>query len=229
MDYENGLENVTSFTDEINKRQKSLFGDYSCNTAIVVGLGGIGSWLALDLALIGIGTLIIFDDDVIEASNLNRTLFKLSQIGEQKTKAVRDLIMERRKDTIVITCNERFSAEHLSKYNDTDYLFDCSDTTRLKDDLGQVSTVNSDVKVPKYVKLGYDGYEGTLSMNDFNTGLWGEDSPYTITPSFFGTPQILSAFAVIEMVMKQKTVSRTVNMNVKKIINLLDASGTMKN
>lgn len=229
MDNEDG---VTTFTDEINKRQKSLFGDYSCNTAIVVGLGGIGSWLAIDLALIGVGTLILFDDDVIEASNLNRTLFKLSQIGESKTKAVKDLIMERRKDILVITCNERFTSEHLNKYRDSEYLFDCSDTTKLKDSIAEVRLnrkPETSFSIPKYMKLGYDGYEGTLSMNDFNTGLWGEDSPYTITPSFFGTPQILSAFAVIEMVMKHKTVSKTVNMNVKRMINLLETTGAMKN
>lgn len=221
-----GEDSITSFTDEINKRQKSLFGDYSCQTAIVVGLGGIGSWLAIDLALIGIGTLILFDDDVIEASNLNRTLFKLSQIGEFKTKAVKDLIMERRKDILVILCNERFTTDHLNKYRDSDYLFDCSDTSKLKDSIGEC---RNEFVIPKYMKLGYDGYEGTLSMNDFNTGLWGEDSPYTITPSFFGTPQILSAFAVIEMVMKHKAVSKTVNMNVKRFINLLETTGAMNN
>lgn len=73
--------NVTSMVlEDINNRQKGLIGDFSEHSAIVVGLGGIGNWVALDLALVGMGTLILFDDDIVEVSNLNRTLFKLSHI-----------------------------------------------------------------------------------------------------------------------------------------------------
>ena len=220
MDNQSG---VTLFTDEINDRQKSLLGDYSCYTAVVAGLGGIGSWVALDLALMGLGTIILFDDDVIETSNLNRTLFKLNQIGKPKTEAVRDLIMERRKDVIVLTMHERFSSDVFSKYMQVEYVFDCTDTSKLKDSIAEIRlNTKPETAFPKYAKLGYDGYEGTICMNQFNTGQWGEDSSYTITPSFFGTPQILSAFAVIELVMKHKPVSKTVNLNVKRMINLLE-------
>jgi len=75
-----------------------------------------------------------------------------------------------------------------------------------------------------YCKLGYDGFNSTMCFNDFTTGRWGEDSSYTVTPSFFGTPQIISAMAVIELLMKRKQVPRTVNMNVKKIINQIEES-----
>ena len=82
--------------EDINNRQKGLVGDFSEHSAIVVGLGGIGNWIALDLALIGVGTLILFDNDKVEASNLNRTLFKLGHIGKPKVSAVKELISERR-------------------------------------------------------------------------------------------------------------------------------------
>ena len=236
---------VITNEDEINKRQQHIVSDYSEKIAIVVGLGGIGSWIAVDLALIGIGTLILFDDDKIESSNLNRTLFKLSQVGEFKTKAVKQLISERRKNILVITNEELFQAEHLKKYNGIDYFFDCSDTTRLKDSLAEIKskietpppatkgktiiTSSNDeeevaLKFPLYCKLGYDGLNATICLNDFNTGKWGEDSSYTVTPSFFGTPQIISAMAVIELLMKRKQIPRTVNMNVKRVINQIEES-----
>jgi len=236
---ENGY--VITNEDEINLRQQNIVSDYSENIAIVVGLGGIGSWVAIDLALIGIGTLILFDDDKIESSNLNRTLFKLSQVGEYKTKAVKQLISERRKNILVITNEELFQAEHLKKYNGIDYFFDCSDTTRLKDSLAEIKSkietpspatkgkssideVEVALRFPLYSKLGYDGTNATICFNDFSTGKWGEDSSYTVTPSFFGTPQIISALAVIELLMKRKKVSRTVNMNVKRVINQIEES-----
>lgn len=206
--------NVTSdIISEITNRQKGLIGDFSEHSAIVVGLGGIGNWVALDLALLGMGTLILFDDDIIEASNLNRSLFKLSHICKPKVSAVKELISERRKDAIVITNQELFTVEHLKKLDGIDYIFDCSDTTRLKDSIAQLK------QKPRYIKLGYDGFEGTISIDDFESGKWGSDSSYSITPSFFAPPQILSALGITEMLLVKKQTSRTVNLNVKRIIS----------
>ena len=208
--------NVTSMVlEDINNRQKGLIGDFSQHSAIVVGLGGIGNWVALDLALVGMGTLVLFDNDIIEASNLNRTLFKLSHIGKPKVKAVKELISERRKDTLVIAKQELFTVEHLKTLEGIEFIFDCSDTTRLKDSIAQLK-----VK-PRYIKLGYDGFEGTLCVDDFESGKWGTDSSYTITPSFFAPPQILSALGIIELLLIKKQVAKTVNLNVKKIISQL--------
>jgi molybdopterin/thiamine biosynthesis adenylyltransferase len=198
--------------EDINDRQKGLIGDFSEHSAIVVGLGGIGSWVALDLALVGVGTLILFDNDKVEASNLNRTLFKLSHIGQSKTKAIKELISERRRDAIVITHQELFNVDHMKKFEGIDFIFDCSDTTRLKDSIAQLKDK------PRYIKLGYDGFEGTISVDDFESGKWGTDSSYTITPSFFAPPQVLSALGVIEILLVKKPSPKTVNLNVKKIL-----------
>jgi molybdopterin/thiamine biosynthesis adenylyltransferase len=204
---------VTSMVlEDINNRQKSLVGDFSEHSALVVGLGGIGSWIAINLAMTGLGTLILFDNDKVEASNLNRTLFKLSHIGQAKTKAVKELISERRKDTIVITHSELFTIDHLKKLEGIDFIFDCSDTTRLKDSIAQLK------EKPRYIKLGYDGFEGTICVDDFTSGQWGTDSSYSITPSFFAPPQILSALGIIELLLIKKQVAKTVNLNVKKIL-----------
>jgi hypothetical protein len=63
--------------------------------------------------------------------------------------------------------------------------------------------------------------EGTISINDFISGRWGEDNSYTVVPSFFGTPQVLSAIGIIEMLLVKKPINRTVNLNVKSILNLI--------
>jgi len=142
-------------------------------------------------------------------------LFKLSHIGKPKVKAVKELISERRKDTLVIAKQELFTVEHLKTLEGIEFIFDCSDTTRLKDSIAQLK-----VK-PRYIKLGYDGFEGTLCVDDFESGKWGTDSSYTITPSFFAPPQILSALGIIELLLIKKQVAKTVNLNVKKIISQL--------
>ncbi len=188
-------------------------------SAIVIGLGGLGSWIALDLALIGVGTLILVDFDKLEASNLNRTLFKYSQIGQLKTQAVKELILERRPDTVVLTINDFFKSDYLDKYK-VDFIFDATDnlsTRQMIHEYFQQHTTQSE-HTP-YCKSGYDGFFATLSMNDFESGRWGDEGSYTVVPSFFGTPQILSAMAVIEMLLNYSAQEYSYNFNVKKLLN----------
>ncbi len=54
----------------------------------IAGLGGLGSTIAIALARIGLGKLILADFDVVEPSNLNRQQFFVDQIGMLKTEAL---------------------------------------------------------------------------------------------------------------------------------------------
>ncbi|WP_429884546.1 sulfur carrier protein ThiS adenylyltransferase ThiF [Geoalkalibacter halelectricus] len=56
----------------------------------IAGAGGLGSAVAVALARIGIGRLILADFDVVEPSNLNRQQFFVDQIGQPKVEALRD-------------------------------------------------------------------------------------------------------------------------------------------
>jgi bacteriocin biosynthesis cyclodehydratase domain-containing protein len=57
-------------------------------TVLVVGVGGLGSTVADLLARAGVGTLILADDDSVEAANLARqTLFAASDVGRLKVDA----------------------------------------------------------------------------------------------------------------------------------------------
>jgi sulfur carrier protein ThiS adenylyltransferase len=60
----------------------------------IAGLGGLGSQVAIALARIGIGTLILADYDVVEPSNLNRQQYLIKQIGMLKVDAMRDTLEE---------------------------------------------------------------------------------------------------------------------------------------
>jgi sulfur carrier protein ThiS adenylyltransferase len=56
----------------------------------IAGLGGLGSAVAIALARIGVGTLILVDFDVVEPSNLNRQQYFIHQIGMPKVEALRE-------------------------------------------------------------------------------------------------------------------------------------------
>jgi sulfur carrier protein ThiS adenylyltransferase len=58
----------------------------------VAGLGGLGSNVAIALARMGVGTLILADFDVVEPSNLNRQQYFIEHLGSYKTIAMADIL-----------------------------------------------------------------------------------------------------------------------------------------
>ncbi|MHB8056747.1 MAG: sulfur carrier protein ThiS adenylyltransferase ThiF [Desulfuromonadaceae bacterium] len=54
----------------------------------IAGVGGLGSVVAVALARIGVGRLVIADFDVVEPSNLNRQQYFIDQIGHYKVDAL---------------------------------------------------------------------------------------------------------------------------------------------
>lgn len=62
---------------------------------LIAGVGGTGSEVAKNLALLGIGHLILVDDDTIEFSNLNRQiLFREEDVGQKKVEVAKKRILE---------------------------------------------------------------------------------------------------------------------------------------
>ena len=54
----------------------------------IVGLGGLGSNVALWLARLGVGQLLLYDFDKVELSNLNRQYYFLENVGQYKATAL---------------------------------------------------------------------------------------------------------------------------------------------
>jgi molybdopterin/thiamine biosynthesis adenylyltransferase len=73
-------------------RQNMIEGLTVPKIASVVGCGGTGFWVALLLAMQGTQEIILFDDDVIESSNLARLPVGSSYVGYSKLDAIGALI-----------------------------------------------------------------------------------------------------------------------------------------
>ncbi|MBS4534523.1 sulfur carrier protein ThiS adenylyltransferase ThiF [Clostridium sp. D2Q-14] len=63
-------------------------------TVGIAGLGGLGSNVAISLARIGIGKLLLVDFDVVEPSNLNRQQYFIRHSGMNKTDALEEVIKD---------------------------------------------------------------------------------------------------------------------------------------
>ncbi|MDP4154267.1 MAG: sulfur carrier protein ThiS adenylyltransferase ThiF [Bacillota bacterium] len=60
----------------------------------IAGLGGLGSNIAVMLARIGVGQLLLVDFDIVEPSNLNRQSYYISHLGLPKTLALKKQLEE---------------------------------------------------------------------------------------------------------------------------------------
>ena len=81
---------------------------------LLIGAGGLGSPAAIYLAAAGVGTLGIVDDDVVDASNLQRQiLHNLDRLGQAKVESARETLTALNPDVKVETHNLRLSADNV--------------------------------------------------------------------------------------------------------------------
>ena len=96
---------------------------------LLIGAGGLGSPAALYLAAAGVGTLGVVDDDVVDASNLQRqVIHNIERIGMAKTDSARETITALNPDVKVETHRERLMAANaLDIMRDYDVVVDGGD------------------------------------------------------------------------------------------------------
>lgn len=204
---------------DIYNRQKSLNLSVP-ESATVIGCGGVGSWVALDLALVGVKKLVLIDPDTVEDTNLNRTPFKLQHINQPKVNSIAEIIYERRSDTEVIALQKKFEDLNSIEYDlvkNTEIIVDCRDSSEPLPE-----------EISKKVKIigGYDGFKVTIHINPNYQNIWGDEpTTYTITPSFLVPPQFLACLIVLYICLNLNLPEKIVNLDLSNLFSLLGASG----
>jgi molybdopterin/thiamine biosynthesis adenylyltransferase len=83
---------------------------------LVVGLGGLGSPIALYLAAAGVGHLILADHDTVDLSNLQRQIaHQTTSVGKTKVESAAATVHAINPDTRVTTICERLTGDSLTK------------------------------------------------------------------------------------------------------------------
>lgn len=101
------------------------------STALVVGLGGLGCPVALDLAEAGVGRLVLLDPDAIETSNLQRqVLFGTGDEGRPKVEVAAERLRLRAPGIAVDTVRERLEPSNADAHLDgCDVVVDATDSS----------------------------------------------------------------------------------------------------
>ena len=80
--------------DLLKRNVKGIFEKLKKAKVCILGLGGLGSNVAVLLARSGIGYLKLVDFDIVEARNWKRQQYRISHIGLKKTEAMKTIIKE---------------------------------------------------------------------------------------------------------------------------------------
>ncbi len=99
------------------------------STVLVAGIGALGSIVALDLALTGIGKIVIVDFDTIELSNLSRQfLYSEKDVGEPKAIVAGQRLREANPDVQILSLNCPIQEVRMTIWKEADLIIDGLDT-----------------------------------------------------------------------------------------------------
>lgn len=106
---------------------------------VVIGVGGVGSWVVESLARCGLGALTLIDLDHVAESNINRQLQALdSTLGQAKVVALETRVKQINSSCVVNTIEEFISADNLEELlghlpgGDHALIVDCIDHAKTK-------------------------------------------------------------------------------------------------
>ena len=94
----------------------------------VVGVGATGSLSAEFLVRAGVGSILLIDSDVVDASNLHRqSLYSEVDIGKSKVGSAKSLLSKINSEVDVQTASVFLSEDNLELLKGFDLILDCSD------------------------------------------------------------------------------------------------------
>ena len=136
------------------------------STVGIAGLGGLGSVVAIALARVGVGTLILVDFDIVEPSNLNRQQYLVHQIGLFKVEALRENLSKINPYVTVRTYNEKLHRDNVdSIFKDAAVIVEAFDRADQKAML--INAISE--KMPEKYIVAASGVAGYGDNNEIQT------------------------------------------------------------
>lgn len=105
---------------------------------LILGVGGVGGYVAESLARSNIGTLILVDYDIVDLTNINRQIIALeSTIGKKKVDVLEERIKDINSGCKIIKIDKFIDSNNLEELFNykIDYLVDACDTVTTKKEI----------------------------------------------------------------------------------------------
>ena len=121
------LLNEDRFTYEQQTEIEELeIGEFSHKTALIIGAGALGNFVAMGLTKMGLRRIDVVDPDVVEDTNLNRQILFYDAVGREKARVLASKIKRMGRGLVKSSAFVNYFHEKTKKSN-YDLLFDCVD------------------------------------------------------------------------------------------------------
>ncbi|OLN31616.1 HesA/MoeB/ThiF family protein [Desulfosporosinus metallidurans] len=176
----------------------------STSCVAIVGCGGLGGYIAEELARIGVGRLVLIDGDRLEVSNLNRQIMATElNMGQWKVEAARDRLQIVNSEVQVEVIRGWFEEEKGPElFREVDLVCDALDSLPTRVVLERVCH-QKELPLIFASIAGWFGQIGVSLPGDFSVfrlfgrGEQGVESTWG-NPAF--TPAVLASLSVVETV-----------------------------
>ncbi|MGL4796784.1 MAG: sulfur carrier protein ThiS adenylyltransferase ThiF [Paraclostridium sp.] len=132
---------------------------------VILGLGGLGSNIAISLARIGVGNLTVVDFDIVEPSNLNRQQYFIKDIGKYKTEALKNTIESINPFISINSINKLINSSNIIDFSDADIIIEAFDNPKSKAEIANVVLT----KMKKMYLISSSGMAGFYDSNIIKT------------------------------------------------------------
>lgn len=150
----------------VARHTPKVYGKVKNSSIGIAGAGGLGSNIAISLARLGVGKLVIVDYDVVEPSNLNRQQYYVSDIGQYKVTALKTQLQKINPFIEVEEIVEELHENNIREiFKDVDIVIEAFDNPESKAELSNI--VLRDMK--EKVLIAASGMAGYFSSNDIVT------------------------------------------------------------
>ena len=128
----------------------------------IAGAGGLGSYIAINLAIAGVGEITIVDDDHVDISNLNRQiLYSEEDLGKKKVVVAQKKLHLMNSDTKINPIDEKITGENIHDLaKNSEIIVDALDNFETRYILNSCSL---DMNIP-LVHGAIDGLEGRVTF-----------------------------------------------------------------
>ena len=137
----------------------------------IAGLGGLGSNVAVSLARMGVGRLILADFDVVEPTNLNRQQYSIDHIGRAKTDAMSEIIGTINRYLTIALHQVELNRDNIPQvFGDAQVIVECFDRAEAK---AMILQAVPELLPDAYI-IGASGLAGYGDSNSIQTMKLGE-------------------------------------------------------
>ena len=202
------------------------FKKFQSSHVCIIGIGGVGSWVAESMARHGLGQITLIDMDHIAESNINRQIHALdSSLGQSKVEAMRLRILDINPNC-EINCHDCFLEENnisdlISKR--FDFVIDAIDQTKIKILLAEHCL---DCSIPLIMTGGAGGkVNPELIKIDVLTKTFGDPLLTKIRQYFNKKNKLTKTKFKIPTVFSSETAIKPEKTNLKKSLGGLSCAG----